>query len=111
MQIEKFALHVLADPALTQRLSPKELAFAKQYAVLFESHVTELALNKFADEHRSLTTDGMGMCLFKCGVYTLAVVLTTMMFIRCSRCSRPRHVCVLREHCGARTAPVRRSRR
>lgn len=28
--------------------------------MLFESHVNELALNKFADDYRSLTAEGMG---------------------------------------------------
>lgn len=59
-QIEKFALHLLGDAVLMQRLSQKELSFAKQYVVLFETHVNDLALGKFAEEHRSITTEGMG---------------------------------------------------
>ncbi|KAG6599762.1 DNA replication complex GINS protein SLD5 [Phytophthora cinnamomi] len=58
-KIEKFAVHILSDPVRTQRLSLKERNFAQQFVLLCESHVNELALNKFADEHRSLTAEGM----------------------------------------------------
>ncbi|EGZ13769.1 hypothetical protein PHYSODRAFT_355017 [Phytophthora sojae] len=58
-KIEKFAVHILSDAALTQRLSLKERNFAQQFVMLFESHVNELALNKFADDYRSLTAEGM----------------------------------------------------
>jgi GINS complex subunit 4 len=58
-KIEKFALHLLSDAVLSQRLSQKELNFAKQYVVLFETHVNDLALGKFAEEHRSITSEGM----------------------------------------------------
>lgn len=51
---------MLSDAVLSQRLSQKELNFAKQYVVLFESHVNDLALGKFAEEHRSITSEGMG---------------------------------------------------
>lgn len=82
LQIERFAQYILSDPMLIQRLSQKESQFAKQcvhfrrlasepqpahtalslcrFVVLFENHVTELALGKFADEHRSLNAEGMG---------------------------------------------------
>lgn len=63
VQIEKFALHLLGDAVLVQRLSQKELNFAKQYVVLFENHVNDLALGKFAEEHRSIATEGMGASL------------------------------------------------
>ncbi|TMW69475.1 hypothetical protein Poli38472_001631 [Pythium oligandrum] len=56
---EKFAQHILNDPVLTQRLSQKEIQFAKQYVMLFDNHVSELALARFPDEHRSLTAEGM----------------------------------------------------
>lgn len=70
-QIEKFALHLLGDAVLVQRLSQKELNFAKQYVMLFENHVNDLALSKFAEEHRSITSEGMGKqymrgCLVSC---------------------------------------------
>ncbi|KAJ0399344.1 hypothetical protein P43SY_001533 [Pythium insidiosum] len=58
-KIERFAPHILSDPMLTQRLSQKEIQFAKQYAMLVENHVNELALGRFPDEHRSLDADGM----------------------------------------------------
>ncbi|KAE8903884.1 hypothetical protein PF005_g325 [Phytophthora fragariae] len=58
-KIEKFAIQILSDPTLTQRLSLKERNFAQQFVMLFESHVNELALNKFNQEYRSLTDEGM----------------------------------------------------
>lgn len=58
-KIEKFALHILKDENLTQRLSVKERNFAQQFVVLYESHVNDLALSKFAVENRTLTAEGM----------------------------------------------------
>ncbi|KAG7380442.1 DNA replication complex GINS protein SLD5 [Phytophthora pseudosyringae] len=58
-KIEKFAIHILSDAVQTQRLSVKERNFAQQFVMLFESHVGDLALGKFAEEHRTLTAEGM----------------------------------------------------
>ncbi|ETO73642.1 hypothetical protein, variant 1 [Phytophthora nicotianae CJ01A1] len=43
-KIEKFAIHILQDEVLTQRLSVKERNFAQQFVMLFESHVNDLAI-------------------------------------------------------------------
>ncbi|KAF1773065.1 hypothetical protein JG687_00005487 [Phytophthora cactorum] len=58
-KIEKFAIHILSDAVLTQRLSVKERNFAQQFVMLFESHVNDLALGKFTKENRTLTAEGM----------------------------------------------------
>ncbi|DAZ95957.1 TPA: hypothetical protein N0F65_009258 [Lagenidium giganteum] len=80
--IERFAMHILSDPVMTQRLSQKEIRFAKQYvetgcrqmcneptnasvlcrtryAMLFENHVNDLALSRFPEEHRAVNVEGM----------------------------------------------------
>ncbi|POM61212.1 hypothetical protein PHPALM_29808 [Phytophthora palmivora] len=59
-KIEKYAVHILRNPVLTQRLSMKERNFAQQFVLLFEAHVNDLAIGKFAEDHRSLTAEGMG---------------------------------------------------
>lgn len=64
---------------LSQRLSPKELEFARQcvnnwkavtgeelltpfrFSMLFENHMQDLALGKLAEEHRTINGDEMGM--------------------------------------------------
>ncbi|ETI45014.1 hypothetical protein, variant 2 [Phytophthora nicotianae P10297] len=58
-KIEKFAIHILQDEVLTQRLSVKERNFAQQFVMLFESHVNDLAIGKFSKDNRTLTADGM----------------------------------------------------
>ncbi|KAH7471012.1 hypothetical protein PRIC1_003180 [Phytophthora ramorum] len=58
-KIEKFAVHILGDAVLTQRLSMKERHFAQQFVMLLESHMNDLALGKFAEEHRSIAAKGM----------------------------------------------------
>ncbi|ETL91524.1 hypothetical protein L917_09920 [Phytophthora nicotianae] len=58
-KIEKFAIHILQDEVLTQRLSVKERNFAHQFVMLFESHVNDLAIGKFSKDNRTLTADGM----------------------------------------------------
>ncbi|KAI9917759.1 hypothetical protein PsorP6_012692 [Peronosclerospora sorghi] len=57
--IEKYAIHILDNAVLTQRLSDKERHFAQQFVMLYESHVNDLALSKFEEEHRSLTAEEM----------------------------------------------------
>lgn len=58
-KIERFAHHILSLPALTQRLSPKEIQFVKQYVLIFENHVADVALSQFPNEHRGIDADGM----------------------------------------------------
>ncbi|CAI5725608.1 unnamed protein product [Peronospora farinosa] len=58
-KIEKFAIHILGDAMLVQRLSMKERNFAQQFVTLYESHMNDLVLSKFDAEHRSLTTEDM----------------------------------------------------
>ncbi|KAG1699015.1 hypothetical protein DVH05_014387 [Phytophthora capsici] len=58
-KIEKFAVHILSDAVLTTRLSVKERNFAQEYVMLFESHMNDLAMSKFAEDHSSLRADGM----------------------------------------------------
>ncbi|KAL4162709.1 hypothetical protein PRNP1_003241 [Phytophthora ramorum] len=58
-KIENFAVHILGDAVLTQRLSMKERHFAQQFVMLLESHMNDLALGKFAEEHRSIAAKGM----------------------------------------------------
>ncbi|CAI5734601.1 unnamed protein product [Peronospora destructor] len=58
-KIEKFAIHILGDATLIQRLSMKERSFAQQYVTLYESHINDLAMSKFDAEHRSLTSEDM----------------------------------------------------
>jgi hypothetical protein len=76
-------MQLLGNAVLAQRLSPKEREFARQYVlrrasplrrqrgsilcllllrfvVLFENHMHELALGKLAEEHQSLSSEGMG---------------------------------------------------
>ncbi|OWZ17277.1 hypothetical protein PHMEG_0008816 [Phytophthora megakarya] len=55
-KIEKYAFYILDNPVQTQKLSMKERNFAQQFVLLFESHVNDLALSKFAADHRSLTS-------------------------------------------------------
>lgn len=58
-KIEKFAIHILLDEVLTQRLSVKERHFAQQFMMLYESHLNDLAIGKFSDDNKTLTADGM----------------------------------------------------
>ncbi|CAH0515868.1 unnamed protein product [Peronospora belbahrii] len=58
-KIEKYAIHILENATLTQRLSTKERNFAQQFVTLYESHVNDLVLGKFDAEHRSLTAEDM----------------------------------------------------
>ncbi|CEG44013.1 hypothetical protein L915_10086 [Plasmopara halstedii] len=58
-KIENFVFHILEDEELIQRLSVKERDFAQQFAMLYESHVNNLALDKFSNENRTLTAEGM----------------------------------------------------
>ncbi|CAI5740791.1 unnamed protein product [Hyaloperonospora brassicae] len=58
-KIEKFALLILDDAGLTQRLSVQERDFAQRFVMLYESHVNDLALSKMDEESRSLSAEGM----------------------------------------------------
>ncbi|TDH70201.1 hypothetical protein CCR75_002224 [Bremia lactucae] len=58
-KIEEFAFYILKDSVQTQRLSAKERNFAQQYVMLYETHMCDVALGKFADENRTLTAEGM----------------------------------------------------
>ncbi|RLN47187.1 hypothetical protein BBJ29_004781 [Phytophthora kernoviae] len=58
-KIEKFAIHILGDAVQIESLSVKERNFAKQFVMIFESHVNDLAMGKFAEDHRSIAAEGM----------------------------------------------------
>uniref|UniRef100_H3GIC8 DNA replication complex GINS protein SLD5 n=1 Tax=Phytophthora ramorum TaxID=164328 RepID=H3GIC8_PHYRM len=91
-KIEKFAVHILGDAVLTQRLSMKERHFAQQFVMLLESHMNDLALGKFAEEHRSIAAKGMGksvdVLLFErvAGPAQCFLVLTFVWMPVCWRC-------------------------